>query len=53
MPTKFKKFNKRKDKREACMTDELLQLVSTKNDLYVDWKKNSNTLNIYNEKQTF
>ena len=36
------------------MTDELLQLVNTKDDLYVDWKKNSKTLNIYNEqKKTF
>ena len=33
------------------MTDELLQLVNTKNDLYVEWKKNSKTLNIYNEKK--
>ena len=33
------------------MTYELLQLVNTKNDLYVDWKKNSKTLNIYNEKR--
>ena len=33
------------------MTDELMQLVNTKNDLYVDWKKNSKTLNIYNEKR--
>ena len=33
------------------MTDELLLLVNTKNDLYVDWKKNSKILNIYNEKK--
>ena len=51
MPKKLKKFNKRKDKREGWMTDELLQLVNTKNDLYVEWKKNSKTLNIYNEKK--
>ena len=50
MHKKIKKFNKRKDKREGWMTDELLQLVNTKNDIYVDWKKNSKTLNIYNEK---
>ena len=53
MPNFFLKFNKRKDKREAWMTDGLLQLVNTKNDLYVDWKKNLKTLNIYNEKNTF
>ena len=49
MPKKLKKFNKRKDKREGWMTDELLQLekelvntkTDTKTDLYVDWKKNS------------
>ena len=51
MPKKLKKFNKRKDKREGWMTDELLQLVNTKNDLYVDWKKNSKTLKIYNKKK--
>ena len=50
MPNFLKKFNKRKDKREGWMNDELLQLVNTKNDLYVDWKKSTKTLNIYNEK---
>ena len=55
MPTKFQKFNERKDKREAWMTDELLQLVNTKMtyDVYVDWKKNSKTLDIYNEKNIY
>ena len=38
---KIIKFNKRKDKREAWMTDGLPQLVNTKNDLYVDLKNNS------------
>ena len=33
------------------MTDELLQLVNTKEDIYEDWKKNSKTLNIYNEQK--
>ena len=51
MPKKLKKFNKRKDEREGWMSDELLQLVNTKTDLYIDWKKNSKTLNIYNEKK--
>ena len=33
------------------MSDELVQLVNTKNDIYVDWKNNSKTLNIYIEKK--
>ena len=35
------------------MTDKLLQFVNTKNDLYVDWKKNWKTLNIYNKKRRY
>ena len=41
MPKIFKKSNKRKDKREDWITDELLQLVNTTKDIYVDWEKNS------------
>ena len=35
------------------MTDELLQLVNTKNDLYVDWKKNSKTIIFITKKIPF
>ena len=34
------------------MTNDLLQFININNDLYVDWKKNSKTLDIYNEKKT-
>ena len=39
MPKKIRKFNKRKDKKEKWMTNDLLRQINTKNELYVDWKK--------------
>ena len=36
MPKKIRKFNKRKDKKEKWMTDDLLRQINTKNNLYVD-----------------
>ena len=38
IPKVTKKFNKRKNKREKWMTDELLKLDVRKNKLYVKWK---------------
>ena len=38
IPKVTKKFNKRKHKKEKCMTDELLKLFVRKNELYVEWK---------------
>ncbi len=51
MPRKRVKFNKRKHKREKWMTDELLHMVNKKNKMYVDWKANSLTEEIYNIKK--
>ena len=39
IPIKRRKFNKRKDKKEVWMTDQLLKLVNRKNDLYIELKK--------------
>ena len=38
---KNKKFNKRKDRKERWMTNELLAKVVRKNELYVNWKTTS------------
>ena len=46
----IRKFNKRKDKKEKWMTDDLLRQINTKNDLYVDWKKSSNDIDSCNFK---
>ena len=52
MPKKLRKFNKRKDKRENWMTDELLNQINRKNDMYVDWKYKSKSVDIYNTRKT-
>ena len=36
IPIKRRKFNKRKDKKEVWMTDQLLELVNRKNDFKKD-----------------
>ena len=38
LPKKYKKFNKRKHRKESWMTNELLTKVVKKNELYVEWK---------------
>ena len=38
LPKKYKKFNKRKYRKESWMTNELLTKVVKKNELYVEWK---------------
>ncbi len=51
IPKKVRKFNTRKDKIQKWMTTELLELVNKKNDLYIDWKSNSESMEIYNIKK--
>ena len=51
MPTITRRYNKRKDKKEKLMTNELLQQINKKNDMYVDWKTKSTTTKMYNNKK--
>ena len=51
IPIKKRKFNKRKDKKEGWMTDQLLELVNRKNDLYIELKKTPKLSNCYNTKK--
>ena len=48
----MRKFNKRKDKRENRMTDELFNQINRINDMYVDWKYKSKSVDIYNTIKT-
>ena len=45
------KYNKRVDKKEKWMTNELLFVVNQKNDMYVDWKTNSTNIEMYETKK--
>ena len=51
IPQKVKKFNKRRDKKEPWMTNELLLMVNRKNKLYVDWKRSAKHSENYNGKK--
>ena len=51
IPKRMKKFNKRKDKKEKWMTNELLNQINLKNDMYVNWKSQSATVEIYNSRK--
>ena len=51
IPKKLRNFNKKKDKKEKWMTDELLTQVNKKNGMYVNWKSKSATVEIYNAKK--
>ena len=44
-------YNKRKDKKEKLMTNELLKQINKKNYMYVDWKTMSTTTEMYNNKK--
>ena len=44
-------LTKRKDKRENWMTDELLNQINRKNDMYVDWIYKSKSVDIYNTRK--
>ena len=43
MPETTRRYNKRKDKNERWMANELLKQINKKNDRYVDWKTKSTT----------
>ena len=45
----MRKYNKRKDKKEMWMTSELLNQINLKNDMYVEWKSQSTSIDIYND----
>ena len=54
MPKTTRRYNKRKDKKENWMTNELLKQINKKNNMYVDWKRKSTTTEMYyNEKINF
>ena len=50
IPIKKSKFNKRKDKKEVWMSDQLLAFVNQKNDLYIELKMTPKLSNCYNTK---
>ena len=51
MPQTTRRYNKRKDKKEKWMTNELLKQINKKHDIYVDWKTKSKTTEMYNTKK--
>ena len=51
IPKTTRRYNKRKDKKEKWMTNELLKQINKKNDMYVDWKTKSTTTEMYNNKK--
>ena len=51
IPIKRRKFNKRKDKKEVWMTDQLLALVNRKKYWYIELKKTPKLSNCYNTKK--
>ena len=53
MPKTTKRYNKRKDKKEKWMTNELLQEINKKNYMYVDWKTKSTKTEMYNNKKIY
>ena len=46
-----RRYNKRKDKKEKWMTNELLKQIDKKYDMYVDWKTKSTTTAMYNNNE--
>ena len=47
IPKIMRKYNKRK--KEKWMTSELLNQINLKNDMYVEWKTQSTSIDIYNK----
>ena len=47
----MRKYNKRKDKKEKWMTNELLNQINLKNDMYVECKSQSTSIDIYNSRK--
>ena len=52
IPKTTRQYNKRKDKKEKWMTNELLKQINKKNHMYVDWKTKSTTTEMYNNKRS-
>ena len=50
IPKTTRRYNKRKDKKERWMTNELLKQINKKNYMYVDWKTKSTTTEMHNNK---
>ena len=51
MPKTTRRYNKRKDKKEKWMTNELVKQINKKYYMYVDWKTKSTTAEMYNNKK--
>ena len=51
IPKIMRKYNKPKDKKEKWMTSELLNQINLKNDMYVEWKSQSTSIDIYNSRK--
>ena len=51
MPKTTRRNNKCKDKKEKWMTNDLLQQINKKNDMYVDWKTKLTSIEMYNNKK--
>ena len=51
IPKIMRKYNKRKDKKEKWITSELLNQINLKNDMYVEWKSQSTSIDIYNSRK--
>ena len=47
----MRKYNKRNDKKEKWMTNKLLNQINLKNDIYVEWKSQSTSIDIYNSRK--
>ena len=47
----MRKYNKRKDKKEKWMTSEQQNQINLKNDMYVEWKSQSTSIDIYNSRK--
>ena len=46
-----RRYNKRKDKKEMWMTNDLLKQINKNNHMYVDWRTKSTTTEMYNNKK--
>ena len=52
-PKIMRKYNKCKDKKEKWMTSELLNQINLKNDMYVEWKSQLTSIDIYNYRKIY
>ena len=51
IPKIMRKYTKCKDKKEKWMTSELLNQINLKNDMYVEWKSQLTSIDIYNSRK--